>query len=153
MKKIVAVAAAVHKNVNLDMATEEQPKNMSWSVAVRALGSSAGDHYPARLPHDLKQTLNASKMNGVMPFPNERAMISWLLTRIGAVDPDIINAHNLYGFDMDVLLTRAVELKIGVWSKIGRLRRFKAPQMKSKAGNFREGLIANAAIGRILTDT
>ena len=155
--EVVAVAACLHKNVALDCATEENRKAMKWFIAVRPLGTSAGTQHPARLPHDLKSILAASNMAAVQQLPNERALLSMLFTKIGAEDPDVLVSHNLFGFDFDVLLTRAVEHKLGVWSKMGRLRKAKLPAMKGGAkgggGNNREAIIASAATGRILADT
>ena len=151
--EVVAVAAALHRGVQLDRATEESRRDMKWFIAVRPLGTSAGDSAASRLPHDLKQVLGASNMGAVVTLPNERALLSMLLTRIGAEDPDVLVSHNLFGFDFDVLLTRSIEHKLGLWSKLGRLRKSKMPNMKGRAGSNREGLIASAATGRILADT
>ena len=53
-------------------------------------------------------------------MPNERALLSFLMNKIQGEDPDVLVAHNLFGFDFDVLLTRAIENKLNTWSKIGR---------------------------------
>jgi DNA polymerase alpha subunit A len=135
------------------MATEESRANMKWFVGVRPLGTSAGPQHPARLPHDLKPVLGKCRMQGVVTLPNERALLSWLLNKIGAEDPDVLVSHNLFGFDFDVLLTRSVEHKLGLWSKLGRLRKSKLPIMRGKGGSNKDKLIADAATGRILADT
>ena len=151
--EVVALAACVHPDVNLDCATEENRRGMKWFVAVRPLGTSAGSQHMARLPHDLKPVLNACNMGKVQQMPNERALLSCLLQRIHSEDPDVLVSHNLFGFDFDVLLTRCVEHKLGLWSRLGRLHRNKMPILRSKTGNFREKLIAEACTGRILCDT
>ena len=63
--EIVAIAAVIHNNVNVDGATDESNSNVSRFAAVRALGSSAGAQFPARLPHDLKVTLQAKNLGVV----------------------------------------------------------------------------------------
>lgn len=63
--EIVAIAAVVHNSVNVDGATDESNSNVSRFAAVRALGSSAGPQFPARLPHDLKATLQAKNLGVV----------------------------------------------------------------------------------------
>jgi DNA polymerase alpha subunit A len=151
--EVVAVAAALHRGVQLDRATDENRRDMKWFIAVRPLGTSVGPHGAARLPHDLKDVLGASNMGAVVTLPNERALLSMLLTRIGAEDPDVLVSHNLFGFDFDVLLSRSIEHKLGLWSKLGRLRKSKMPNMKGRAGSNREALIAGASTGRILADT
>ena len=45
---------------------------------------------------------------------------STLMNKIQGEDPDVLVAHNLFGFDFDVLLTRAIENKLNTWSKLGR---------------------------------
>jgi hypothetical protein len=39
--------------------------------------------------------------------------------RLQVEDPDVLVGHNILGFDLEVLLSRALALKISVWSKVG----------------------------------
>lgn len=55
-------------------------------------------------------------------FLNERSMLSMFFVKMQQEDPDVIASHNLFGFEFDVLLTRAVANKLSQWSKLGRLR-------------------------------
>ena len=151
--QVVAVAAVTHQHVNMDSATEFTGQNLRWFTAVRPLGTSAGSQHPSRMPHDLKTVLQAQKMQGVQIQMNERALLSCLLQRIQAEDPDVLVSHNLYGFDFDVLLSRAVEHKLAMWSKIGRLRRKLPTNLKNKAGPARANFIFDSGAGRILCDT
>jgi DNA polymerase alpha subunit A len=63
---------------------------------------------------------------------NERGLLSFLMARIHKEDPDVIVGHNIFGFDLDVLMARLTENKIPMWSKLGRLRRNKKPYFGSK---------------------
>jgi DNA polymerase alpha subunit A len=47
---------------------------------------------------------------------SERALLGFLLAKIGKIDPDIIIGHDITGFDLDVLLHRMVQNKIPNWS-------------------------------------
>ncbi len=84
--------------------------------------------------------------------PNERALLSRLFAQLGTWDPDVIVSHNGWGHDIDVLLNRCVELKVSMWSKIGRRRQMKLPSA-SQFGNGKDWAIAQALEGRILCDT
>ena len=46
---------------------------------------------------------------------SERALLGFLLAKIGKIDPDIIIGHDVFGFDMEVLLHRTVINKIPNW--------------------------------------
>jgi DNA polymerase alpha subunit A len=93
-----------------------------------------------RMPHLKRET-------------NERALISRLLVQIGQWDPDVIVAHNAWGFDMEVLLNRCIEYKLkGAWSKIGRRRTSDLPS-KTHFGSRRDVVILEAMAGRLLCDT
>lgn len=43
-----------------------------------------------------------------------------------------VKGHNIYGFDMEVLLQRINMCKVPHWSKIGRLRRSVMPKLGVK---------------------
>lgn len=55
----------------------------------------------------------------VQTMPNERALLSLFFQKLQQEDPDVLVAHNLMGFDFDILLSRAVHLKLATWSKVG----------------------------------
>lgn len=65
--------------------------------------------------------------------------------------------HNIGGFDLDVLLHRLKACKVAHWSRVGRLRRNKMPNLASGGGNkFGGGAAASAMsalAGRLLCDT
>lgn len=43
---------------------------------------------------------------------SERALLGFLLAKIGKIDPDIVLGHDITGFDIDVLLHRdQIQLK------------------------------------------
>ncbi|CAN0418211.1 unnamed protein product, partial [Discosporangium mesarthrocarpum] len=86
-------------------------------------------------------------------MPNERALLSLFFQKLQQEDPDVLVAHNLMGFDFDVLLGRAVHNKLGVWSKIGRLRHSRPPRAYSSKGMAGGSFNATLASGRLLCDT
>lgn len=46
---------------------------------------------------------------------SERALLGYLLAKIGKLDPDVIIGHDITVFDLDVLLHRMVQNKIPNW--------------------------------------
>ena len=73
------------------------------------------------------------------------------------IDADVLVGHNIGGFDLDVLLHRLKACKVAHWSRVGRLRRNKMPNLQSGGGNkFGGGAAASAMsalAGRLLCDT
>ena len=147
--EIVCVSALFNSTVQLDAATEESFRNMKQLTIVRPLNFETNGTM-AQFPRDMeKETKN---MPELQKSPNERALLSRLFAQLGSWDPDVLVSHNGWGHDIDVLLSRCVELKVGMWSKIGRRRQMRLPPA-SQFGNGKEWAIANALDGRILCDT
>lgn len=147
--EIVTVSTLVHKEVQLDGPTEFRG-SIKQDTCVRQLGNSAGSQYPRAFPHDLERAKNSQRVIVLRTESNERALLSWLFMRLNCEDPDVIVGHNILGFDLEVLLTRAAALKVPTWSKIGRLRRSTVPKFKHAGKTF--GL-PELAVGRLLGDT
>lgn len=147
--EIVCVSALFNSTVQLDAATEEAFRNMKQLTIVRPLNFETNGTM-AQFPRDMeKETKN---MPELQKSPNERALLSRLFAQLGSWDPDVLVSHNGWGHDIDVLLSRCVELKVGMWSKIGRRRQMRLPPA-SQFGNGKEWAIANALDGRVLCDT
>ena len=144
LHEIVVLSALVHGKVNTEADTTLESEHMQRFTIVRQLGASFGNSHPPTFPHDLEQEIKRSKGAPVITALNERAMLSLFFGRIQNVDPDLLASHNLFGFEFDVLLSRAIANKIPMWSKLGRLRRTKPP----KGINDRD-----ITAGRILCDT
>jgi len=145
--EIVAVAALTHRGVAVDGATpdggrgedarlfqhsveKQEAGSRRWTcVAARPLGSeiAGAQDVPLdpKLPRDLHGELKKpthgflADRGTVTVAPNERALISVLLARLQRDDPDVLCGHNILGFELDVLLARALALKVGnAWSKV-----------------------------------
>jgi len=86
----------------------------------------------------------------------ERALLAYLLTRLRALDADVYVGHNIAGFDIDVLLHRLQHHKVPHWSRVGRLKRNRFPNL-SGGGNVFGGGASSGALaalsGRLLCDT
>ena len=152
--EVVSVSAVTHKNVLLDTASDESTRHMTQLSLIRPLGVTIAEHagnVMPQFPRDLDQHIKSS-MPQLQRMTNERALLSRLFTQLGQWDPDVIVGHNAWGFDMEVLLARCVELKVAMWSKVGRLRRMKLPG-KHEFASGKDWAIANAMVGRLLCDT
>ena len=70
---------------------------------------------------------------------------------------DAFVGHNISAFDLDILLHRLAKLKVPLWSRVGRLRRARAPSLSpSGGGAFGGGAshgVMQAVAGRIICDT
>ena len=134
LHEVVAISTMAHTSVNCDGPTETSPKHIKQVTAVRPLGTSAGSGYPAVFPHDIAREVEGqAKKTRIQTQGNERALLSWFFQRLQTEDPDVVVGHNLLGFELEVLLSRATALKVSVWHKIGRLRRSKFPNPKGLA--------------------
>lgn len=100
-------------------------------------------------PFDFKDKLQKNKNMKVEISPTERALLGFLLAKIHKVDPDVIVGHDIYGFDIDILLNRITANKIPHWSKIGRLKRSTVPKLSGGRGSSAEKA---AACGRLICD-
>ncbi|KAL9187656.1 hypothetical protein ACHAXT_006034 [Thalassiosira profunda] len=147
--EIVCASAVCHAAVQLDAASDESTKHMTQLTLVRPCNYESHGA-AARFPRDMEQEVKA--MPELQKSPNERALLSRLFAQLGTWDPDVLVAHNGWGHDVDVLLNRCVELKVGMWSKIGRRRQMRLPS-GAQFGNGKEWALASALEGRVLCDT
>ncbi|KAJ8610436.1 hypothetical protein CTAYLR_008217 [Chrysophaeum taylorii] len=164
--EIVAAALLTHRQVAIDQATDDDDDGgggiayKRWTfVGARPLGHDflrAGIATSAKLPRDLdleRKKRGGGCLAGVVCAPNERALVSCLLARLGAEDPDVLVGHNIAGFELDVLLGRALALKLGAWSKLGRLKRSSPPARWKSHQTGRDTYSAKATSGRLVCDT
>ncbi len=151
--EIVSVSAVCHKRVLLDTSTDQSPKLMTQISLIRPihLEEDGIQRGMAKFPRDIDKEI-AAKMPQLKKMPNERALLSMLVTQIGNWDPDVLVGHHAWGHDIQVLLTRCVEHKVRMWSKFGRQRRTDLPN-KSHFSTGKDWAIAEAISGRLLCDT
>ena len=128
-----------------DKDTDMLPIHLKRFTYIRPLGLTCGNSYPAQFPHDLSQEIKKINAQNVLQvLPNERTLLSAFFARVQSYDPDLFASHNLFGFEFDVLLSRATANKLSDWSRLGRLRRTKIPK------NIMD---KDITCGRILCDT
>jgi DNA polymerase alpha subunit A len=144
VNEIVALSAVVHTNMDCDGDSSENANVLRRFTMVRQLGKSCGEGFPPTWPHDLPKSIDDMCRGRVEILPNERTMLAKFLVKIQHEDPDILASHNLFGFEFDILLKRAIFHKIPAWNRLGRLRKTITP----RSINDRD-----VAAGRLLLDT
>ncbi|XP_041439483.1 DNA polymerase alpha catalytic subunit-like isoform X1 [Xenopus laevis] len=137
--EIVAIAALVHHTFPLDKAPPQPPFQTHFCVL-----SKLND---CIFPYDYNEAVKQKNANIEIAL-TERTLLGFFLSKIHKIDPDVIVGHDIYGFDLEVLLQRINSCKVPFWSKIGRLRRSVMPKLGGRSG-FAE---RNAACGRIICD-
>ncbi|XP_028655248.1 DNA polymerase alpha catalytic subunit isoform X1 [Erpetoichthys calabaricus] len=137
--EIVSLAALVHHKFPLDKAPPQPPFQSYFCVI-----SKPND---CIFPYDFKDAV-AKKNAKIEIAATERTLLGLLLAKIHKIDPDVIVGHDIYGFDLEVILQRISACKVPHWSKIGRLRRSIMPKLGGRSG-FAE---KNAACGRMICD-
>ncbi|XP_029458947.1 DNA polymerase alpha catalytic subunit isoform X2 [Rhinatrema bivittatum] len=137
--EIVAMAALVHHTFPLDKAPPQPPFQNHFCVICKPSDCI--------FPYDFKETI--MKKNAKIEIAaTERTLLGFFLAKMHKIDPDVIVGHNIYGFDLEVILQRISTCKVPHWSKIGRLRRSVMPKLGGRSG-FAE---RNAACGRMICD-
>lgn len=87
-------------------------------------------------PYDLQNTIKSLQDKFRIELcGSERALLAYLLCKIHALDVDIIIGHDLFGFNLDILLNRCVVKKVPHWSRLGRLKRTTMPSMSTQKSN------------------
>uniref|UniRef100_A0A665VTP5 DNA polymerase n=1 Tax=Echeneis naucrates TaxID=173247 RepID=A0A665VTP5_ECHNA len=137
--EIVSLAALVHCCFNMNKAPPQPPYQTHFCVV-----SKPAD---CIFPYDFKEAVK--KKNGKVEIAGtERALLGFFLAKMHKIDPDVLVGHDIFGFDLEVLLQRINVCKVPHWSKIGRLRRVNMPKLGGRSA-FAE---KNATCGRLVCD-
>lgn len=83
----------------------------------------------------------AKTANGGDPIAtqtSERGLLAYTLMRLHTLDPDIVVGHNIGNWDLNVLLQRMQQHKVMHWSRVGRFKRNRMPNI-SGGGNMYGG--------------
>ena len=138
--EIVMASAVIHNEVNIENATES-PK-FSHFTMVRKLTDRP-------FPHDLAGTVKSTGRH-IDLCSSEHALLQLFISKVHRLDPDVIVGHAINAVDLEVLLKRMDVKKTSNWSRIGRLRRSKMPQLKT---NTIDSVKRQATAGRLICDT
>ncbi|CAH3180184.1 unnamed protein product [Porites lobata] len=141
--EILAVSALVHHDVSLDKAAPKQKFQYHFCAV-----SKPNDQM---YPYDFKDLVRKKQIKMEITA-SERALLGLFMAKIHKIDPDVLVGHNIYGFDLDLLLHRINACKIPHWSRLGRLKRTIMPKLSS--GGFGKGGNLDRCItsGRMVCD-
>ncbi|XP_068733005.1 DNA polymerase alpha catalytic subunit-like [Montipora capricornis] len=142
--EIIAISALVHHEVSLDKAA---PKQM-FQYHFCAVSKPNDQMYP----YDFKDAVRKKQIKMEITT-SERALLGLFLAKIHRIDPDVLVGHDIYGFDLDVLLHRINTCKIPHWSRLGRLKRTIMPKLFN-GGPHKGGSLLDRSItcGRMVCD-
>uniref|UniRef100_A0A3B4AGT0 DNA polymerase n=1 Tax=Periophthalmus magnuspinnatus TaxID=409849 RepID=A0A3B4AGT0_9GOBI len=136
--EIVSLAALIHCRFHMDKAPPQPPFQTHFCV------SKPTD---CIFPYDFSDAVK--KKNGKVEIAGtERTLLGFFLAKMHKIDPDVLVGHDIFGFDLEVLLQRINVCKVPHWSKIGRLRRTNMPKLGGRS-SFAE---KNATCGRLVCD-
>lgn len=137
--EIVSLAALVHYQFHMDKAPPQPPYQTHFCVV-----SKPSD---CIFPYDFKDAVR--KKNGKVEIAaTERTLLGFFLAKMHKIDPDVLVGHDIFGFDLEVILQRLNVCKVPHWSKIGRLRRANMPKLGGRSA-FTE---KSATCGRLVCD-
>ena len=157
--EIVAATVMHVRDVRTDVPTESKDwNNLSRIRYFSVVRKLEGESFPIGFEAEVKKK-NASplgKLNDgavLSQASTERALLCNFLARLDKLDPDVLVGHNFAGFDADVLLRRLEKLKVPKWSRIGRIKRSRMPNLKSSQGGGMSFGAMTATAGRLIGDT
>ncbi|XP_076014458.1 DNA polymerase alpha catalytic subunit [Genypterus blacodes] len=137
--EIVSLAALIHHEFHMDKAPPRPPYQTHFCVVSKPTDCI--------FPYDFKDAVK--KKNGKVEIAaTERTLLGFFLAKMHKIDPDVLVGHDIFGFDLEVLLQRITVCKVPHWSKIGRLRRTNMPKLGGR-GSFAE---KSATCGRLVCD-
>ena len=133
----IASASVVYvRDVRLDAATptatlQDVNRVRHFSAVRRLDGVSMPPGWDAVAAHENANNPAARRTKSVVlsSQTSERGLLSFLLARLQQLDADVIVGHNIAGFDLDVLLHRLQANKVPHWSRVGRLKRTRFPNL------------------------
>ncbi|XP_072306789.1 DNA polymerase alpha catalytic subunit [Eucyclogobius newberryi] len=137
--EIISLAALIHHSFHMDKAPPQPPFQTHFCVVSKPTDCI--------FPYDFKDAVR--KKNGKVEIAaTERTLLGFFLAKMHKIDPDVLVGHDIFGFDLEVLLQRINVCKVPHWSKIGRLRRTNMPKLGGRS-SFAE---KNATCGRLVCD-
>jgi len=158
----IAVASVEYlRDVSCDGATTavDLRKGLRHFTVVRKLdGLEMPPNWQQTVTHENSTNPIAKRTGSVVlaSQTSELGLLNFLLAKLHQLDPDVIVGHNIGGFNLDVLLRRLQANKIGHWSRIGRMKRTRMPNINGTGGAYGGGASMGAlqcVAGRLLADT
>ncbi|KAI0321598.1 hypothetical protein OF83DRAFT_251189 [Amylostereum chailletii] len=127
-REIVCASARIWSSIVLEDPTPPEALACRAHTFIRPL---------ERYPRGFEDQAKANKQGNISPMKDERSLLNLLLVTLHKADPDVIVGHEFLGVSLDVLLHRMRELKVDHWSRMGRFRRSRWPNIGRQGTNLR----------------
>lgn len=157
--EIICACGLVSHKFHLDKATPASGAKTQQGLYEQyfcALTKPSNGTFPYDLQTVLKQYSSKFKIE---LCGSERALLAYLLCKIQSLDVDIIIGHDLFNFNLDIILNRCLNKKVPHWSRLGRLKRSQVPNLNqnTKLNGATNNLIIQQRLitvcsGRLLCD-
>ncbi|EDO39342.1 predicted protein [Nematostella vectensis] len=144
-QEVLAVSALVHQEVAVDKAAPKDKFQYRFCVLVSSMMMHLHIFF-TDFWHCIPQHLKIDVM------ASERALLAFVVAKIHKIDPDVLVGHDIFGFDLDILLHRISACKIPQWSRIGRLKRSIMPKVRLSLGRGGHNVDPTVTCGRLLCD-
>ncbi|KAI9758865.1 MAG: hypothetical protein M4579_002748 [Chaenotheca gracillima] len=124
-QEILVASARIYENVSLkDTTATDKLPSQTFTIVRPAEGN-----YPLGFEAESKKHRGTVRLE-----KTEQGLLSFFLTKLRGVDPDVLVGHQLEGVDYGILLSRMRERKTPLWHRIGRLKRSEWPKNMGKVG-------------------
>lgn len=144
-QEIACVSVAVYPNVAQDSPVDENTAPNEVFTLIRPVAGPA-------FPPGLRQLAEKQKIQ-LVTLPNETSLLQCLAAKLKTIDPDILFGHRLENIALDVLVHRMYDLKVPLWSALGRRNRKAWPDRFGRGSGFNSNLVIREIfLGRLLCD-
>lgn len=145
--EIIAISVLMDREFDMEKGTSNNSKGLKFDThfcLVTKPSANCNIIFPIEMiPGKFGQLYKKTKVDVVN---SEREMLNLFMAKFHHMDPDIIVGHDIFDFDLDVLMSRLTYHKTSMWSKLGRLKRSSFLNMKKKYQK------ASLTCGRLVVD-
>ncbi|RZF39069.1 hypothetical protein LSTR_LSTR006606 [Laodelphax striatellus] len=134
--EFVSIACLVSKNFPLEGAAPKQQFQQHFSAVTKL----SDKPWPLNM-NQLDQHVQSLKLD---KCESERTLLNYFMARYYRIDPDLIVCHDFADADLNLLIRKLLDHRIANWSRIGRLRRAKRPQLTN--------VVRTVMCGRLVCD-
>ncbi|XP_039296074.1 DNA polymerase alpha catalytic subunit [Nilaparvata lugens] len=134
--EFVSIACLVSKNFPLEGAAPKQQFQQHFSAVTKL----SDKPWPLNMGK-LEQYTQSLKLD---KCESERTLLNYFMARFYRIDPDLIVCHDFADADLNLLIKKLLDHRIAHWSRIGRLRRTKRPQLTN--------VVRTVMCGRLVCD-
>lgn len=125
--------------VNNKFPIDKRPPNPPFTKHFCGMTHSSSQNWPI----GVTEAVSKFKATKITKVDSERALLSWFLSTIKTIDPDLIVTHDANDCQLDIICDRISAIKLPMWSRIGRLNLSTMPKRYTSTNYF---------VGRMICD-